>query len=1352
MSVTLSKYTIANHEAILTSDPPTFKVGLTPEEKKLYAQLFKLLDPDNTGIITGEKARLTFEKSGLPPPILGEIWQIADQNNLGFLSQFGFCLAMRLIGYTQAGQHPTASLADNPGPLPKFANLHPQAPLQPQSTNSSFMQSQPLSLIPQNTATLLSKPQDPISQVTPMDYQRFSSLFAKTVGSPSGELEGSQARDIFMKAKLPTPTLGQIWSLVDRYNVGKLNVDAFVIAMHLIQNLLSGQINQLPPFLPESIWQSVLQQHQGATLPGAPQVAPQSPSRVSSRQLSHSSVNSQLTTVRHSRDSYVAPPADEWVVTPTMKQQYDSIFANLDKAKKGELNPDQVASFLMTSKLKQEDLAAVWDLADIHNLGIFTRFEFSIALALVNKRLAGGELPNVVPDALLASLKDSQLQLQQPAQQQPVQPVQPQPVQPVQPQPVQPSSLQVSQSSASAPKSSIDDLVDIFGSPEPRTAPERVASSSDLTPSDLPKVRGGVFPSESGSFTPTSSFGQNLMKNQTQPAPLGSPTRSTSHRASTQPRVSTPLRESVSEEPESTDQSQKTSQQNDVQKSVNYDALRSVPPPPPKKQVTTDAVPEAQPRSQQGDLLADPETAGQLSQANIDIANVSNQIKSLATQTTGLHEKKLRSEQELQKILSVKAEIENKLKQLRTSYENEVKQVDQVEGNLATAREETEALRSEASISEAKFNALSTELNEKQVAMEELQKQNSALKEKLGYLNAEIVELEKQVEAKTAENHQFSNQVNVKKSQVQVSLVKSQELKKQLADLEALNNSHHTELTNAHNEHSRLTEEHESLTQNFAAQQARQQELKQQRALLEKKQRELQEKRDAHQRQVEQHKQVEPEVEQAHPSEQTALRGLSEGTSSHTIPGGLAVGAAAGAAIGAAGAAISNATHGSEETVTPKNANLEAEQETKEPSDEMSKEFTEDNFKAHNRSSAPTNSSYTGTTSSVVTDIDEETPGTLPSNSDVQFPQQNQGIVGGLVGMPGVLVGVQRSDSLTSSVQNNAALSVRDDNIEVSDRETLGEIEHPKSEGTFNEDRDADAFEEERAEFERGPRQDGFENPPAIRSSSADGDKLSSGVESFEMVNADDANEDPRPAAKNPPRPEEDEFPPIKELNYEESSSDDDSSDNFDDAEENLRKSGPGLDEERVPAHKASTEPHPVDNQAESRAPAGAPKNAFDFDSAFDDLAPAQPEPRNNDLFGGDEFAGLEAAKVEHGGFDDYPTGNEDFGFNEGFTSNAQPQAPDFHSEAPKEEENDEWEQLFAGFGNAPKAAPGAPVSEPAQAPVPGPEPVAKNDDSVDELVEELEGMGFSKLVSYDALKKHRWDLQEAINYLLDNA
>ncbi|KAM9887371.1 hypothetical protein OXX79_013691, partial [Metschnikowia pulcherrima] len=89
----------------------SFRVGLTQEERELYSRLFKALDPESSGIVTGDKARATFEKSGLPANILGEIWQLADSKNLGFLTQFGFCHAMRLIGYTQAGQFPNAQLA-----------------------------------------------------------------------------------------------------------------------------------------------------------------------------------------------------------------------------------------------------------------------------------------------------------------------------------------------------------------------------------------------------------------------------------------------------------------------------------------------------------------------------------------------------------------------------------------------------------------------------------------------------------------------------------------------------------------------------------------------------------------------------------------------------------------------------------------------------------------------------------------------------------------------------------------------------------------------------------------------------------------------------------------------------------------------------------------------------------------------------------------------------------------------------------------------------------------------------------------------------------------------------------------
>jgi hypothetical protein len=47
--------------------------NLSPEERHIYAQLFKAADIDGKGIVLGEEAVEFFKKSGVPPPILSEV-------------------------------------------------------------------------------------------------------------------------------------------------------------------------------------------------------------------------------------------------------------------------------------------------------------------------------------------------------------------------------------------------------------------------------------------------------------------------------------------------------------------------------------------------------------------------------------------------------------------------------------------------------------------------------------------------------------------------------------------------------------------------------------------------------------------------------------------------------------------------------------------------------------------------------------------------------------------------------------------------------------------------------------------------------------------------------------------------------------------------------------------------------------------------------------------------------------------------------------------------------------------------------------------------------------------------------
>ena len=93
--------------------PGSIGIVLNPEEKGLFGQLFQAADSDKLGIVTGESAVKFFEKSGLGPAILREIWSIADSENQGLLTKVGFNVALRLIGYAQNGQRPRPELAQN---------------------------------------------------------------------------------------------------------------------------------------------------------------------------------------------------------------------------------------------------------------------------------------------------------------------------------------------------------------------------------------------------------------------------------------------------------------------------------------------------------------------------------------------------------------------------------------------------------------------------------------------------------------------------------------------------------------------------------------------------------------------------------------------------------------------------------------------------------------------------------------------------------------------------------------------------------------------------------------------------------------------------------------------------------------------------------------------------------------------------------------------------------------------------------------------------------------------------------------------------------------------------------------
>ena len=53
--------------------PGVPNLNLTPEEKRIYGQLFRAADTDAVGVITGEVAVKFFERTKLDSRVLGEV-------------------------------------------------------------------------------------------------------------------------------------------------------------------------------------------------------------------------------------------------------------------------------------------------------------------------------------------------------------------------------------------------------------------------------------------------------------------------------------------------------------------------------------------------------------------------------------------------------------------------------------------------------------------------------------------------------------------------------------------------------------------------------------------------------------------------------------------------------------------------------------------------------------------------------------------------------------------------------------------------------------------------------------------------------------------------------------------------------------------------------------------------------------------------------------------------------------------------------------------------------------------------------------------------------------------------------
>ncbi|CEG84605.1 hypothetical protein RMATCC62417_18381 [Rhizopus microsporus] len=322
----------------------TWESSLTPTEVTTYKQLFKAAALTQPNMVTGLEAVQFFARSELPNTVLSEIWETADEHNLGYLTPDTFAVALKLIACAQNHIKPKSPLLSTPTPLPRIKGIQ---------------------LTPESDHAL----------ITPAERMKYQSIYKAQRPTDFG-IQAEAAKNLFLKSKLPNDQLAQIWNLADIRRCGYLNESEFIIAMHYIAKLMDKSMTELPAVLPQSVYLSAL---------GQQSVFSPSSQRASSMTSTISNVDQ------------LVPSQD--------KARYESYFNKLDRQGRGIIQQPDAFEFFKRSKLSDTELVHIWNMVDKDGKQTLNSTQFAAAMHLIHSKLSGQSImsPTISPSVMTAS-------------------------------------------------------------------------------------------------------------------------------------------------------------------------------------------------------------------------------------------------------------------------------------------------------------------------------------------------------------------------------------------------------------------------------------------------------------------------------------------------------------------------------------------------------------------------------------------------------------------------------------------------------------------------------------------------------------------------------------------------------------------------------------------------------------------------------------------------------------------------------------------------------------------------------------------------------------------------------------
>uniref|UniRef100_A0A672JSZ1 Epidermal growth factor receptor substrate 15-like 1 n=1 Tax=Salarias fasciatus TaxID=181472 RepID=A0A672JSZ1_SALFA len=354
----------------------------------VYENLYRQLDPGNTGKISAGDAAQFLKRSGLSDSTLGKIWDLADSERRGYLDKRGFFVALRLVASAQGGNDISLNNLNQNLAAPKFRD-----------TSSPLL-------------TVSAPASDSQWAIRPDEKGKFEGIF-ESLSPVNGLLPGEKVRPVLINSKLPLDVLGKIWDLSDVDKDGYLDKEEFIVAMHLVYRAMEK--DPVPTTLPTSLIPPSKRKKSAVGLPGAVAVLPalsgltpgSTPLKETLRSTPPLSSTTPLIPSAVSlspQHSFKSPsqPSVNWAVPVADRERYDEIFRKTDSDNDGLVTGGEVIEIFMQSSLSQTMLAQIWGLADTKQTGKLSREQFSVAMYLIQQKVKKGiDPPSTLPPDLI---------------------------------------------------------------------------------------------------------------------------------------------------------------------------------------------------------------------------------------------------------------------------------------------------------------------------------------------------------------------------------------------------------------------------------------------------------------------------------------------------------------------------------------------------------------------------------------------------------------------------------------------------------------------------------------------------------------------------------------------------------------------------------------------------------------------------------------------------------------------------------------------------------------------------------------------------------------------------------------